>query len=168
MICQLSYFICYFELKKKNTGNGPLPCPKKYQKMALWIKWSFRKRTMGKWLGKWFFFFHGPSQVLFKAGVIHLGFLFIFMSTMNPYMMVLNVHWWASLFLPCSIAMATKENMTSQRGMLKSIQSKMNTLASILYDSLKSVFLGEKSPCASPLSPSLGQIAIVSDSRSHL
>uniref|UniRef100_A0A8B9VVD4 Golgi SNAP receptor complex member 1 n=1 Tax=Anas zonorhyncha TaxID=75864 RepID=A0A8B9VVD4_9AVES len=28
-----------------------------------------------------------------------------------------------------SIAMATKENMTSQRGMLKSIQSKMNTLA---------------------------------------
>ncbi|KAB1265983.1 Golgi SNAP receptor complex member 1, partial [Camelus dromedarius] len=27
------------------------------------------------------------------------------------------------------IAMATKENMTSQRGMLKSIQSKMNTLA---------------------------------------
>ncbi|XP_075024716.1 Golgi SNAP receptor complex member 1 isoform X8 [Calonectris borealis] len=31
-----------------------------------------------------------------------------------------------------NIAMATKENMTSQRGMLKSIQSKMNTLASIL------------------------------------
>ncbi|XP_069082372.1 Golgi SNAP receptor complex member 1 isoform X2 [Pleurodeles waltl] len=28
-----------------------------------------------------------------------------------------------------SIAMATKENMTSQRGMLKTIQSKMNTLA---------------------------------------
>uniref|UniRef100_A0A8C6CIV7 Golgi SNAP receptor complex member 1 n=4 Tax=Artiodactyla TaxID=91561 RepID=A0A8C6CIV7_MONMO len=28
-----------------------------------------------------------------------------------------------------NIAMATKENMTSQRGMLKSIQSKMNTLA---------------------------------------
>ncbi|KAG8450427.1 hypothetical protein GDO86_002910 [Hymenochirus boettgeri] len=28
-----------------------------------------------------------------------------------------------------SIAMATKENMTSQRGMLKSIQSRMNTLA---------------------------------------
>lgn len=28
-----------------------------------------------------------------------------------------------------SIAMATKENMTSQRGMLKSIHSKMNTLA---------------------------------------
>ncbi|XP_042298472.1 Golgi SNAP receptor complex member 1 isoform X2 [Sceloporus undulatus] len=28
-----------------------------------------------------------------------------------------------------SIAMATKENMTSQRGMMKSIQSKMNTLA---------------------------------------
>ncbi|XP_053131147.1 Golgi SNAP receptor complex member 1 isoform X1 [Hemicordylus capensis] len=28
-----------------------------------------------------------------------------------------------------SIAMATKENMTSQRGMLKSLQSKMNTLA---------------------------------------
>ncbi|NWV31245.1 GOSR1 protein, partial [Grantiella picta] len=33
------------------------------------------------------------------------------------------------LFLSPSIAMATKENMTSQRGMLKSIQSKMNTLA---------------------------------------
>ncbi|KAG7225980.1 hypothetical protein INR49_018581 [Caranx melampygus] len=32
-----------------------------------------------------------------------------------------------------SIAMATKENMTSQRGMLKSIQSRVNTLASILY-----------------------------------
>lgn len=32
----------------------------------------------------------------------------------------------------CSIAMATKENMTSQRGMLKSIQSRVNTLASIL------------------------------------
>uniref|UniRef100_A0ABK0LMK8 Golgi SNAP receptor complex member 1 n=1 Tax=Rattus norvegicus TaxID=10116 RepID=A0ABK0LMK8_RAT len=32
-------------------------------------------------------------------------------------------------FLPSSIAMATKENMTSQRGMLKSIHSKMNTLA---------------------------------------
>ncbi|XP_032860715.1 Golgi SNAP receptor complex member 1 isoform X1 [Tyto alba] len=31
-----------------------------------------------------------------------------------------------------SIAMATKENMTSQRGILKSIQNKMNTLASIL------------------------------------
>lgn len=31
-----------------------------------------------------------------------------------------------------SIAMATKENMTSQRGMLKSIQSRVNTLASIL------------------------------------
>lgn len=48
------------------------------------------------------------------------------------------------LFIPlCSIAMATKENMTSQRGMLKSIQSKMNTLASILFESLKSVaFLG--------------------------
>lgn len=44
-----------------------------------------------------------------------------------------------SLFLFCSIAMATKENMTSQRGMLKSIQSKMNTLASILFESLKSV-----------------------------
>lgn len=29
--------------------------------------------------------------------------------------------------------MATKENMTSQRGMLKSIQSRVNTLASILY-----------------------------------
>ena len=36
-----------------------------------------------------------------------------------------------SLFL-FSIAMATKENMTSQRGMLKSIQSRVNTLASIL------------------------------------
>ncbi|TFJ99483.1 zinc finger protein 160-like protein [Platysternon megacephalum] len=33
-----------------------------------------------------------------------------------------------------SIAMATKENMTSQRGILKSIQSKMNTLASILSE----------------------------------
>ncbi|NXW92827.1 GOSR1 protein, partial [Alopecoenas beccarii] len=32
-------------------------------------------------------------------------------------------------FFFSSIAMATKENMTSQRGMLKSIQSKMNTLA---------------------------------------
>lgn len=32
-----------------------------------------------------------------------------------------------------SIAMATKENMTSQRGMLKSIHSRVNTLASILY-----------------------------------
>lgn len=32
----------------------------------------------------------------------------------------------------CSIAMATKENMTSQRAMLKSIQSTVNTLASIL------------------------------------
>ncbi|MGH0173348.1 UNVERIFIED_CONTAM: hypothetical protein FKN15_010787 [Acipenser sinensis] len=31
-----------------------------------------------------------------------------------------------------SIAMATKENMTSQRGILKSIQSRVNTLASIL------------------------------------
>lgn len=31
-----------------------------------------------------------------------------------------------------SIAMATKENMTSQRAMLKSIQSTVNTLASIL------------------------------------
>uniref|UniRef100_A0A9J7Y8Z8 Golgi SNAP receptor complex member 1 n=1 Tax=Cyprinus carpio carpio TaxID=630221 RepID=A0A9J7Y8Z8_CYPCA len=31
-----------------------------------------------------------------------------------------------------SIAMATKENMTSQRGLLKSIQSRVNTLASIL------------------------------------
>lgn len=31
-----------------------------------------------------------------------------------------------------SIAMATKENMTSQRTMLKSIQSTVNTLASIL------------------------------------
>ncbi|XP_004857144.1 Golgi SNAP receptor complex member 1 isoform X3 [Heterocephalus glaber] len=38
-----------------------------------------------------------------------------------------------------SIAMATKENMTSQRGMLKSIHSKMNTLASILFENLKSV-----------------------------
>ncbi|KAI3354321.1 hypothetical protein L3Q82_018855 [Scortum barcoo] len=35
-----------------------------------------------------------------------------------------------------SIAMATKENMTSQRGMLKSIQSRVNTLASILYVAL--------------------------------
>ncbi|NWS58901.1 GOSR1 protein, partial [Chunga burmeisteri] len=34
-----------------------------------------------------------------------------------------------SSFSFSSIAMATKENMTSQRGMLKSIQSKMNTLA---------------------------------------
>ncbi|NWR76371.1 GOSR1 protein, partial [Centropus bengalensis] len=34
-----------------------------------------------------------------------------------------------SFFPFSSIAMATKENMTSQRGMLKSIQSKMNTLA---------------------------------------
>ncbi|NWU64551.1 GOSR1 protein, partial [Pterocles burchelli] len=34
-----------------------------------------------------------------------------------------------SFFSFSSIAMATKENMTSQRGMLKSIQSKMNTLA---------------------------------------
>ncbi|NWX17636.1 GOSR1 protein, partial [Aegotheles bennettii] len=34
-----------------------------------------------------------------------------------------------SFFCLSSIAMATKENMTSQRGMLKSIQSKMNTLA---------------------------------------
>ncbi|NXW19838.1 GOSR1 protein, partial [Circaetus pectoralis] len=34
-----------------------------------------------------------------------------------------------NLFSFSSIAMATKENMTSQRGMLKSIQSKMNTLA---------------------------------------
>ncbi|XP_072445869.1 Golgi SNAP receptor complex member 1 isoform X1 [Chiloscyllium punctatum] len=32
-----------------------------------------------------------------------------------------------------SIAMATKENVTSQRGMLKSIQSKVNSLASILF-----------------------------------
>ena len=63
--------------------------------------------------------------------------------------------------------MATKENMTSQRGMLKSIQSKMNTLASILFDSLKSVFLGGKSLCASPLSPSPGQIAVGSESRSR-
>ncbi|MGH0153060.1 UNVERIFIED_CONTAM: hypothetical protein FKN15_023986 [Acipenser sinensis] len=31
-----------------------------------------------------------------------------------------------------NIAMATKENMTSQRGILKSIQSRVNTLASIL------------------------------------
>lgn len=30
--------------------------------------------------------------------------------------------------------MATKENMTSQRGMLKSLQSKMNTFASILSE----------------------------------
>ncbi len=29
--------------------------------------------------------------------------------------------------------MSTKENMTSQRGFLKSIQSRVNTLASILY-----------------------------------
>uniref|UniRef100_A0A8C2Q509 Golgi SNAP receptor complex member 1 n=1 Tax=Cyprinus carpio TaxID=7962 RepID=A0A8C2Q509_CYPCA len=33
------------------------------------------------------------------------------------------------LFFPHSIAMATKENMTSQRGLLKSIQSRVNTLA---------------------------------------
>uniref|UniRef100_A0A8C2X712 Golgi SNAP receptor complex member 1 n=1 Tax=Cyclopterus lumpus TaxID=8103 RepID=A0A8C2X712_CYCLU len=32
-----------------------------------------------------------------------------------------------------NIAMATKENMTSQRGFLKSIQSRVNTLANILY-----------------------------------
>uniref|UniRef100_A0A4W5LZW8 Golgi SNAP receptor complex member 1 n=1 Tax=Hucho hucho TaxID=62062 RepID=A0A4W5LZW8_9TELE len=32
-------------------------------------------------------------------------------------------------FSPCSIAMATKENMTSQRGLLKSIHSRVNTLA---------------------------------------
>uniref|UniRef100_A0A8C2X730 Golgi SNAP receptor complex member 1 n=1 Tax=Cyclopterus lumpus TaxID=8103 RepID=A0A8C2X730_CYCLU len=40
-----------------------------------------------------------------------------------------------SISLPClfSIAMATKENMTSQRGFLKSIQSRVNTLANILY-----------------------------------
>jgi hypothetical protein len=35
--------------------------------------------------------------------------------------------------------MATKENMTSQRGMLKSIHSKINTLASILFESLNHV-----------------------------
>lgn len=167
MICQLCCFICYFEFKKKNkTGNGPLPCPKQYQKIALGIKWSFRERTVGRRLGN---SFHVPSQVLFRAGVVHLhpSFLFMFMSTMDPCTIVLNVNWWASLCLPCSIAMATKENMTSQRGMLKSIQSKMNTLASILFDGLKSVFRGE-SLCASPLSPSPGQIAVSSDSRGHV
>lgn len=39
----------------------------------------------------------------------------------------------ATSFFFFSIAMATKENVTFQRGMLKSIQSKVNTLASILY-----------------------------------
>lgn len=39
----------------------------------------------------------------------------------------------ATSFFFFSIAMATKENITFQRGMLKSIQSKVNTLASILY-----------------------------------
>ncbi len=33
---------------------------------------------------------------------------------------------------PSSIAMATKENITFQRGMLKSIQTRVTTLASIL------------------------------------
>ena len=169
MICQSSYFICYFELKKTHTHRKwSTALSKKISEDSFGDRVIIQKKNNGKMSWETIFFFHGPSQVLFKAGVIHLGFLFIFMSTMNPCMMALNIHWWASLFLPCSIAMATKENMTSQRGMLKSIQSKMNTLASILYDSLKSVFLGGKSPCASPLSPSLGQIAIVSDSRSHL
>lgn len=35
-------------------------------------------------------------------------------------------------FTPSSIAMATKENITFQRGMLKSIQTRVTTLASIL------------------------------------
>lgn len=35
-------------------------------------------------------------------------------------------------FFPSSIAMATKENITFQRGMLKSIQTRVTTLASIL------------------------------------
>lgn len=161
MICQLCYFICYFELKKQNkTGNGPLPCPKQYQKIALGIKWSFRERTVGRRLGN---SFHVPSQVLFKAGVVHLhhSFLFMFMSSMNPCTIVLNVNWWASLFLPCSIAMATKENMTSQRGMLKSIQSKMNTLASILFDGLKSVFRGENLCVLHHSLPPLGRLPSV-------
>ena len=62
----------------------------------------------------------------------------------------------ASLFLSCSIAMATKENMTSQRGMLKSIQSKMNTLASILFEWLRSVAVmrgNNLSVCFPPRAP---------------
>lgn len=35
-------------------------------------------------------------------------------------------------FSPSSIAMATKENITFQRGILKSIQTRVTTLASIL------------------------------------
>ncbi|KPP77680.1 golgi snap receptor complex member 1-like, partial [Scleropages formosus] len=45
-----------------------------------------------------------------------------------------------------SIAMATKENMTSQRGMLKSIQGRVNTLASILFSSLWSRDLQSAQP----------------------
>lgn len=58
--------------------------------------------------------------------------------------------------------MATKENMTSQRGMLKSIQSRVNTLASILYHGCLWIFkvgLGESVPlCCSLLWWADGQI----------
>ncbi|XP_016057462.1 PREDICTED: Golgi SNAP receptor complex member 1 isoform X3 [Miniopterus natalensis] len=67
-----------------------------------------------------------------------------------------------------SIAMATKENMTSQRGMLKSIQSKMNTLASILFESWKVVALTGAQVCVCfPLTPPPQQVAVVSGNGGH-
>jgi len=77
-------------------------------------------------LGNDFYFL----PVLFKMMLLILVFCSLFKSMVDPCRVILNANVINYLLsYPFSIAMATKENMTSQRGMLKSIQSKMNTLA---------------------------------------
>lgn len=76
-MCDLSVVLFHLLLwgkKKQPTGNSPLPCPKEYQRIALGMKWSFRKRTMGRWLGRWFFFLPCSCPVLFKGDVLTLVF----------------------------------------------------------------------------------------------
>lgn len=69
-----------------------------------------------------------PVELNFQSNVASLAVK----STLRCSSAPLLLHFNSVSFL--SIAMATKENMTSQRGMLKSIQSRVNTLASILHN----------------------------------
>lgn len=148
----------------KSQEIAYLPCGKRHWRKAVGMAWSFRKRTVWRWLGKWFFFL----PVLFKMMLLILVFCSLFKGMMDPctqdnFKCQCNY----LLFSPFSIAMATKENMTSQRGMLKSIQSKMNTLASILFESLKSLGFGGRGGGVSMPFGGGGQVAITNSSWGH-
>ena len=146
--------------KKKPVGNISFPCPERYQRIALRMEWSFRKRTMERWLGKWFC---PPCfcPVLFKGAVAHLSFLFTFKDMMDPGRIILNVSLMSFSFSPLQHCYGNKRkyDFTERNVEVNSKQNEHFGQYPFWKFETCDLFLGKKvSVCVSPHFPPLDRL----------